>query len=71
MYFTRNSSEVLPVKITGPFSHIKVVPDFASTIKKLIKSPSSAKALIKNLGDNLKQNAILQKILNINKQPQP
>jgi len=57
----------VPVKITGPFSHIKVVPDFASTIKKLIKNPSSAKALVKNLGDNIKQNAILQKILNINK----
>lgn len=57
----------IPVKIAGPFSHIKVVPDYASTIKKIIKNPKSAKALIKNVGDNVKQNAILQKILNINK----
>jgi len=53
----------VPLKITGPFDHIKIVPDFATTVKSILKNPSGAKALLKNIGDNIKQNAVLQKFL--------
>lgn len=54
----------VPVKIVGPFSNIKAIPDFAATVKNIIKNPSGARQVLKNVRDNLKQNAILQKLLN-------
>ena len=55
----------VPINIRGPFSSIKVIPDFASTIKNIVKNPAAAKATIKNIRDNLKQNpaAAIQNLL--------
>ncbi len=53
----------VPVKIQGPFSNIKVIPDFATTVKNIIKNPGAAKSTLKNIRDNLKQNPLLQGLL--------
>ena len=44
----------VPVKIIGPFSNIKVIPDFASTVKNILKNPPAAKSAIRNIRDNIK-----------------
>lgn len=44
----------VPVKIKGPFNNIKVIPDFATTVRNIIKNPAAAKSALKNIGDNLK-----------------
>ena len=55
----------VPVKIVGPFDNVKIIPDFASTVQDIIRNPSGAKAMIKNIRENVKQNDILQGILNL------
>lgn len=51
----------VPVDIYGPFSAIKIVPDFAGMVKNVLENPEEAKAALKNvkeqgkaLEDNLK-----------------
>ena len=55
----------VPVIIKGPFNGIKVIPDFASTVKDIVKNPSAAKSTLKNIRDNFKKNpaAALQDLL--------
>ena len=57
----------VPVKIVGPFDNIRIIPDFASAVQDIIKNPGGAKAMIKNIRENVKQNDILQGILNLKK----
>jgi AsmA protein len=45
------SGIAVPVDIKGPFSNIKVIPDFASVVKDIMNNPAAAKQTLKNVQD--------------------
>ncbi len=52
------SGLTVPVNISGPFDHIRVIPDFAAAIGGIVANPSNARQTIKNIRNNFKQNPV-------------
>ncbi len=44
----------VPVDIKGPFNNIKVKPDYAGAISKILENPEDIKAAVKNVRENSK-----------------
>ena len=44
----------VPVDIKGPFNNIKVKPDYAGAITKILENPEDVKAAVKNVRENSK-----------------
>jgi AsmA protein len=44
----------VPVDIKGPFSAIKVKPDFASVVQGIVENPEDAKKVLKNVKEQVK-----------------
>lgn len=51
---TAQKGVTVPVNIAGPFSDIRVKPDYASAVQNILNDPSAAKATARNVRDNIR-----------------